>query len=147
MVEFTINDLLSNRLYEFFDEGSRPLDYEMTTQENGALAARINTVGIARHPAQLYESISCVLLFILLFSIWRRYKENLPQGRLFGIFLIVCFGLRFVYEFLKENQVAFEDQLPLNMGQILSIPLVIAGFFVLAYSYRRTAVQPREKVK
>ena len=46
-----------------------------------------------------------------------------------------------------DDQVAFEDQLPLNMGQILSIPLVIAGFFVLAYSYRRTAVQPREKVK
>lgn len=147
MVELTINDLLSNRLYEFFDEGSRPLDYEMTTQENGALAARINTIGIARHPAQLYESISCVFLFILLFSIWRRYRENLPQGRLFGIFLIVCFGLRFVYEFLKENQVAFEEQLPLNMGQILSIPLVVAGIFVLAYSYKRTAAQPTEKVK
>lgn len=147
MVEYTINDLLSNRLYEFFDEGSRPLDYEMTTQEDGTLAARINTVGIARHPAQLYESISCVFLFILLFWIWRRHKEHIPTGRLFGIFLIVCFGLRFVYEFLKENQVAFEDELPLNMGQILSIPLVIAGIFVLANSYRKKAVQPAEKIK
>lgn len=147
MVEYTINDLLSNRLYEFFDEGSRPLDYEMTTQEDGTLAARINTVGIARHPAQLYESMSCVFLFILLFWIWRRHKENIPTGRLFGIFLIVCFGLRFVYEFLKENQVAFEDGLPLNMGQILSIPLVIAGVIVLANSYRKNAVQPAEKIK
>jgi prolipoprotein diacylglyceryltransferase len=87
------------------------------------------------------------LLFILLFSIWRRYKENIPKGRLFGIFLIDCFGLRFVYEFLKENQVAFEEQLPLNMGQILSIPLVVAGVFVLAYSYRTRATQKTEKVK
>ena len=147
MVEYSINDLLSNRLYEFFDEGSRPLDYQMTTQENGAIAARINTLGIARHPAQLYESISCVILFILLFMIWRRYKENLPTGRLFGIFLIVCFGLRFLYEFLKENQVSFEEDLPLNMGQILSIPLVVAGFFVLAYSYKKKAALPKEKVR
>lgn len=147
MVEFTINDLLSRRLYEYFDHGGAALDYDITTQQDGALAARINTLGIARHPAQLYESASCVLLFLLLFAIWRQYRENLPTGRLFGIFLIVCFGLRFVYEFLKENQVSFEDRLPLNMGQILSIPLVIAGVFILAYSYRKKAVPPAEKVK
>lgn len=145
-IEFTVNDLVSNRLYEFFDEGGAPLQYEMTTQENGALAARINTLAIARHPAQLYESISCVFLFILLFMIWRHHKERLPTGRLFGIFLIVCFGLRFLYEFLKENQVSFEDKLPLNMGQILSIPLVVAGIFVLAYSYRNKNDQVGRKV-
>lgn len=147
MIELTANDLLSNRLYEFFDEGSGPLNYEIVPQDDGALAARINTIGIVRHPAQLYESISCVFLFILLFTIWRRYKENLPTGRLFGIFLIVCFGLRFIYEFLKENQVSFEDKLPLNMGQILSIPLVIAGIFVLAYSYRKKGNKTPEKIK
>lgn len=141
MIEYTANDLISNRLYEFFDKGSGPLDYELTPQDDGTLAARINTVAIARHPAQLYESISCVFLFIVLFMIWRRHKENLPTGRLFGIFLIVCFGLRFIYEFLKENQVSFEDQLPLNMGQILSIPLVVAGVVVLLYSYRSKTKQ------
>jgi prolipoprotein diacylglyceryl transferase len=137
MIDFTVNDLISNRFYEFFDEGKGPLDYEVTTQDNGALAARINAMAISRHPAQLYESISCVFLFVLLFMIWRHHKENLPTGRLLGIFLIVCFGLRFIYEYLKENQVAFEDKLPLNMGQILSIPLVVAGIFILAYSYRK----------
>lgn len=136
LIEFTVKDLLANRLNEFFDEGSGPLNYEMTTQPEGGLAARINTFGIARHPAQLYESISSLLLFIFLFLGWQRYKERLPAGRIFGIFLIVLFGLRFLYEFLKENQVSFEDQLPLNMGQILSIPLVLAGIFVLVHSYR-----------
>lgn len=137
MIELTAQGLLSKRLYEFFDEGSGPLQYQIAPQENGNLAARISTYGIARHPAQLYESVSCVLLFILLFLIWIRYQKNLPSGRLFGIFLIVCFGLRFVYEYLKENQVSFEDELPLNMGQILSIPLVLAGILVLAYSFRK----------
>jgi prolipoprotein diacylglyceryltransferase len=137
MIDFTVNDLVSNRLYEFFDEGSGPLDYNLTNQDNGALAAKLNVMAISRHPAQLYESISCVILFVLLFAIWRHHKENLPTGRLLGIFLIVCFGLRFVYEYLKENQVAFEDKLPLNMGQILSIPLVVAGVYILAYSYRK----------
>ncbi len=141
MIEYTVKGLLSNRLFEFFDEDTGPIDYEMAPQKEGNLAARINTFGIARHPAQLYESISCVFLFILLYLIWRRYKKNLPAGRLFGIFLIVCFGLRFVYEFLKENQVSFEDELPLNMGQILSIPLVVAGILVLAYSYQKKTNQ------
>ena len=140
MVDFTVNDLISNRLYEFYDQRG-PLDYQISTQDSGALAAKLNTTAISRHPAQLYESVSCVFLFILLFMIWIRYKENLPTGRLLGIFLIVCFGLRFAYEYLKENQVAFEDDLPLNMGQILSIPLVLAGIFILAYSFRNKSNQ------
>ena len=96
---------------------------------------------IPRHPAQLYESISCVLLFLLLFLIWNKKKNNLEHGSLFGIFLIVCFGLRFAYEFLKENQVAFENDLPLNMGQILSIPLVIAGIVILFISYKKKTTE------
>ena len=55
----------------------------------------------------------------------------MPEGLLFGTFLIILFGLRFIYEFLKENQVEFEDSMKLNMGQILSIPLVIAGIWIL----------------
>ena len=99
--------------------------------------ARVNTLGIVRHPAQLYESISCVLLFIFLFIIWRRYQINLPEGRIFGYFMIILWSLRFAYEYLKENQVPFEDRLPLNMGQILSIPLVMVGVYILIRSYRK----------
>lgn len=147
MIELTVNRLLTSTLHEHFDGRRTRFDYQLTTQQDGTLAARINTLGIARHPAQLYESISCVFLFILLFMIWNKYREKLPTGRLFGIFLIVCFGLRFIYEYLKENQVAFEDKLPLNMGQILSIPLVVAGVLILAYSYRKKTGQVPEKVK
>ncbi|HMG89397.1 MAG TPA: prolipoprotein diacylglyceryl transferase family protein, partial [Chryseolinea sp.] len=87
--------------------------------------------------AQLYESISCVILFIFLYWLWDRQKENLPPGRLLGIFLIWCFGLRFFFELLKENQEAFEESMILNMGQILSIPLVIAGVVILWLSFKK----------
>jgi phosphatidylglycerol---prolipoprotein diacylglyceryl transferase len=123
------------RLPEYFDRSQTP-DYEIARQEDGKLAGRLSVIGISRHPAQLYESLSCVFLFLLLYGIWARYKENLPPGRLLGLFLIICFGLRIAYEFLKEPQEAFENDLPLFMGQILSIPLVIAGVLILIYSYR-----------
>lgn len=135
-IEYGVRDLLANRLYEFFDEAKEQLDYAVVPQKDGSLAARINTFGISRHPAQLYEAFSCIFLFLLLFWIWWKHRENLPAGRNFGIFLIVCFGLRFIYEYLKEPQEAFEEDLFLYMGQILSIPLVIAGVLVLIYSYR-----------
>lgn len=101
--------------------------------------ARVRTHGIVRHPAQLYEAISCMLLFLFLYAIWKKYKINLPEGRIFGYFMIILWGLRFAYEFLKENQETFENDLPINMGQILSIPLVLVGVYILVRSYRQPA--------
>ncbi len=93
----------------------------------------------ARHPAQLYEAISCVFLFLFLLWMWSRTKEKTPEGRLFGLFVVILFSLRIFYEFLKENQVDFENGLPLNMGQILSIPMVFVGLWVLIRSNRNKA--------
>jgi phosphatidylglycerol:prolipoprotein diacylglycerol transferase len=127
-----------NRLNEFVDEPAmHPLQFNVVKEQDGTFAARIRTFGIARHPAQLYESISCLILFVFLFWYWSRYKINLPEGRIFGMFMIILWSLRFAYEFLKENQVSFEDKLPLNMGQILSIPLVLVGVFILIRSYKK----------
>jgi prolipoprotein diacylglyceryl transferase len=89
-----------------------------------------------RHPAQLYEAISCFILFGFLFWLWSRRKAKTPEGSLLGIFLIYIFGLRFAYEFLKENQVDFENNMALNMGQWLSIPAVLGGIFVLLIANR-----------
>ena len=117
------------------EDVSRPLDYNYSVID-GRYVAAVKTLGIPRHPAQLYEAFSCLIIFIILLAIWYRYKEALPEGRLLGLFLILIFGLRFFYEFLKENQVAFEDDIPLNMGQWLSIPLVLIGVWILIRSYR-----------
>jgi prolipoprotein diacylglyceryltransferase len=63
--------------------------------------------------------------------IYNRYDARTPNGLLLGVFFICIFGARFLVEFSKENQVAFENGLPLNMGQILSIPLVLLGAFLV----------------
>lgn len=94
---------------------------------------------IPRHPAQLYESIYCFLLFGLLYYIWRTKRTQVSNGFIFGVFLVVLWSLRFVDEFFKENQVAFEDHLALNMGQILSIPFVIIGIIILIRTRKATS--------
>jgi prolipoprotein diacylglyceryl transferase len=105
-------------------------------QKGGFIYATTFGNGVPRHASQLYEAISCFLIFLLLFYLWNKNRSGLADGRLFGIFLIGCFGLRFFYEFIKENQVAFEDGLVLNMGQWLSIPLVLAGFYFIFQSMK-----------
>ena len=92
---------------------------------------------VARHPSQLYEALSCLVIFALLMWFWSQKKAKTQEGLMTGLFMVVLFGLRFFYEFLKENQSDFESQMALNMGQILSIPSVIFGLIVLFYSYKK----------
>ena len=93
---------------------------------------------VARHPSQLYEALSCLVIFTLLMWFWSQKKAKTQEGLMTGLFMVVLFGLRFFYEFLKENQSDFENQMALNMGQILSIPSVIFGLTVLFYSYKKS---------
>ncbi len=86
---------------------------------------------LPRHPTQIYEALSYLALFAYL--LWYYYhKDGKPrEGFIFGIFLVVLFSARFLLEFLKEPQVNFENSMTLNMGQLLSIPFVIAGLFII----------------
>ncbi len=95
---------------------------------------------IPRHPAQLYEAVAYLLIFIFLYLTYRRKKSNTPTGYLFGMFLILVFGARILIEFLKEPQVAFEQYMALNMGQLLSLPLVVAGIILVWRSKRAAKV-------
>jgi phosphatidylglycerol:prolipoprotein diacylglycerol transferase len=116
-------------------------DYALSKQADGHYTATVLAFGIPRHPTQLYESMTSLALCFLLFFIWTRRKEKTPAGLLLGLFLIILFGLRFVHELFKENQVAFEDDMSLNMGQILSIPLIIAGVFILIRALRAKTIE------
>jgi prolipoprotein diacylglyceryl transferase len=80
-----------------------------------------------RHPTQLYEGLSYLVIFLIIW--WYYYKKNgkPAQGMIFGMFLIMVFGMRFLIEFAKEPQEGFEQSMILNMGQLLSIPLILAG--------------------
>ena len=91
-----------------------------------------NVDNIPRHPAQLYEAISYLLIFTIIFSVYKTRNVSLGNGFLFGLAITLIFIMRILIEFVKINQVEFEDGMKLNMGQILSIPFIIIGmFFVL----------------
>ena len=92
---------------------------------------------LPRHPAMIYEAATFLLVFCALYvAYWRTRTIQFP-GRVFGITLATCFFARFMIEFVKENQVPFENHLPLNMGQLLSIPFILTGI-VLIYASSRT---------
>ncbi len=89
------------------------------------------------HPTQIYEALCYLITFgLLMFLYWRR-KAGERQGLIFGIFLIGIFLSRFLLEFVKNNQEAFEDSMMLNMGQWLSVPFVVVGAFLVVRAYMR----------
>ena len=93
---------------------------------------------LPRHPAQLYESFSYLLIFVFLNFTYRKLGDKTPRGLLLGLFLVLVFTARFLIEFVKVRQAAFGDALPLSMGQILSIPAVIAGLVLLMRARKKT---------
>ncbi|OGU64463.1 MAG: prolipoprotein diacylglyceryl transferase [Stygiobacter sp. RIFOXYC12_FULL_38_8] len=94
--------------------------------------------GQPRHPTQIYEALAYLMIFILLLVMYLRSQGKIREGKLFGIFLILVFGFRFFVEFIKENQSQFEEGLILNMGQLLSIPLVLMGIYILTVKEKKT---------
>lgn len=86
---------------------------------------------IPRHPAQLYEAVFCLILFFVMYNLWKNKRSVLGQGFMLGLLCVALFTERFLDEFLKENQAAFENGLTLNMGQILSIPFVLFGIYMM----------------
>jgi prolipoprotein diacylglyceryl transferase len=93
---------------------------------------------LPRHPTQIYEGLCYLVLFFYL--LWYYFqKDGKPRpGFLFGSFLVILFSARLVIEFLKEPQVNFENSMALNMGQLLSIPFIIAGIVILARKQKIT---------
>jgi len=83
------------------------------------------------HPTQIYEALAYLAIFVLLFRLYFKKSEKPYPGFLFGIFLISLFTVRFFIEFLKIDQVNFEKGMVLNMGQLLSIPFILCGSYML----------------
>lgn len=84
-----------------------------------------------RHPGQLYEAIAYGILFLLMWWLHKKMPEKIGTGWYFGFCLTYIFTFRFLIEYTKEIQEAFEASLPLDMGQILSIPFIIIGLFCM----------------
>ncbi|MBO4995100.1 MAG: prolipoprotein diacylglyceryl transferase [Muribaculaceae bacterium] len=99
--------------------------------------------GQACHPTQLYEAFCYFALFALL--MWMYWKKNAGErpGLIFGVFFIGIFLPRFLIEFIKNDQVAFEADMTLNMGQLLSIPFIVAGIIMVIWAM----THPRIKIE
>lgn len=88
-------------------------------------------VHVFRHPAQLYEAIAYFLIFLVLLRLFWKTNLKQKQGFIFGVFLIVLWGARFLIEFVKIGQAARDEGMILNTGQWLSVPFIIAGFVII----------------
>ena len=106
---------------------------------------------VPKHPTQIYEALSYLAIFGACLWHYRRKKGNPRSGTIFGAWLIALWGVRLLIEFVKNDQVDFEAGMALNMGQLLSIPFILAGIAILWLSHRGTFPQgpfPKgEKVK
>ena len=89
---------------------------------------------LPRHPAQLYEALCYLVSFFVLMYLYWKTSAKKRMGFIFGSFLILIFTARFVIEFVKEVQEPWEADMVLDMGQILSIPFILVGIFMLWYS-------------
>ena len=90
---------------------------------------------LPRHPAQLYEAIGYLVLFIILYAMYNKTKLSDKKGFFFGFFLIFLFGVRFIVEYVKESQGGIENYLGLlSTGQWLSIPFMLIGLILLIRS-------------
>lgn len=93
---------------------------------------------IPRHPAQLYEALCYFLIFAITFFLYKTKRKYLKNGAFFGLTLVLIFTARFFIEFVKERQVAFEEGMKLDMGQLLSIPYILIGIGFMIYGMRKT---------
>jgi prolipoprotein diacylglyceryl transferase len=100
-----------------------------TKANYGVVFERVDQV--VRHPAQLYESVAYFMIFLLLFILYRNQNLKRQHGFIFGLFFTLLFVSRFIIEFFKINQVNFEDNLTFNMGQLLSVPFILMGLYIM----------------
>lgn len=86
---------------------------------------------LPRHPVQLYEAFCYLLIFLIQFRFYLKRGNSVPAGHMFGRFFILVFSTRFVLEFFKESQAAFESGWTISVGQWLSIPAVLVGIYLI----------------
>lgn len=120
--------------------------YGMQTSLPWGFIFERNHETVAKHPTQIYESLSYLLTFgVLLYMYWKT-KARDYQGMLLGVFFIMVFTARFLIEFIKEDQEAFEAAMSLNMGQWLSVPFVLTGIILIIVAVQRGPVYYQNKV-
>ena len=107
-----------------------------TTKPWGVIFERVDN--LPRHPTQLYEAISYFIIFAIMMILYKKMRDRLKNGFFFGLLLVLIFTARFIIEFVKEDQVGFEDGMTFNMGQLLSLPYILAGIGFMIFGLWKT---------
>ena len=89
------------------------------------------------HPTQIYEMLYCLVAMAVTWPLYYKTDARRREGLLLGVFFLIVFVTRFCLEFIKNDQEAFEAGHLLNMGQLLSIPFILAGIYLIIRAYRR----------
>ncbi|BBI16981.1 prolipoprotein diacylglyceryl transferase [Neochlamydia sp. S13] len=103
-----------------------------------------HSLPLPRHPVQLYEAFAYLIIFTLLLLIWQRALVRKKSGFMTGLFLILLFSTRFFLEFFKSSQSAVIDESKMQMGQYLSLPFILSGFFLIIYTNKAYRAFTRE---
>jgi len=130
-----MGNLMNHEIYGY--ETSLPWGFEFIKNVPYWIVGADPVYTSPRHPTAIYEGLGYLLVLATLLGLYIKKGKKLPEGFLTGIFAISLFSVRFIVEFVKEVQSPFEEAMLLNMGQILSIPAIIAGILILWYSLRK----------
>ena len=91
------------------------------------------------HPTQIYEALCYLAVFAVNAYLYYKTDARNRRGLLLGVFFTGVFGSRFLIEYVKNVQVSFEEGMILDMGQILSIPFIVGGIWLIMRAMRRPA--------
>ena len=155
-VEKTLSYILPDKVFtnsSVFNPNQGKVKHQFKRSES-QFYLELSSVGVYRHPAQLYESLNYFLIGIIMFLILKKYKIKLRHGSLLAFFFITAFAGRFILEYFKENQVKNELfqlnnilGISLNLGQLLSIPFVVCGIYFFIRNTKKNPFLITKKLK
>lgn len=121
----------------FGHETDVPWAFRFITNLGAYEAGREPVFTAPSHPTQIYEALCYLAVFFINAWLYKRFNAGRRPGLLLGSFFTLVFGSRFLIEFVKNVQEDFEEGMMLDMGQLLSIPFVIAGVWLIVRALRR----------
>ena len=134
-----MGNLFNHEIYG--GETSLPWGFRFITNMGAYEAGREPIFTAPSHPTQLYEASCYLAVFVINTWLYKKYDAGKRPGLLLGSFFTGVFGSRFLIEFIKNDQEAFEADMILNMGQLLSIPFILLGVWLIARAMHRPKLQ------
>jgi phosphatidylglycerol---prolipoprotein diacylglyceryl transferase len=128
-------NIMNHEIYGYATD--LPWGFRFITNLSGWMAGADPIYTEPRHPTGLYEAFGYLLIFGTMMWLYFKRAHKLYEGFLTSFLLITLFTVRFFVEYVKEVQSPFEENMIINMGQILSLPMIIAGFGFLYYTYQK----------